>query len=225
MAFAAYVSTGAAMAVLRQGADVYSHSVLPAARIRYLGASLGAAQTVIPLITLVGLMAVVGSSHLLARGKTETRRAAWRAQGWLLVLLAIYMSQIVFYNGEWPTGMRYDFPGLLYIPVGIVVLTVFGTRVAASAGHVAGSWTLRLALGFALLLLTLWRGYGPTTAFVDGMVRSTNEFVLGIESTASTLQAHRDHALVIESGGVDDYESIFSHVLSASHMGCRTACF
>jgi hypothetical protein len=225
IAFAAYVSTGALMAVLRQGADVYSHAVSPAARIRHLVISLGAAQTVIPLMTLVLLMAVVGSSHLLAPGKTETRKAAWRAQGWLLALLVMYVSQIVFYNGEWPTGIRYDFPGLLYIPAGIVILTVFGRQAVAQVKEEAGNRTVQSALGIALLLLILWRGYGPTTAFVDRMVRSTNEFVLGIESTASTLQAHRDHALVIESGSVDDYESIFSHERFLRSYGVQNSVF
>lgn len=38
-------------------------------------------------------------------------------------LIGLYLSQIFFYKGLWPTGMRYDFPGLLYYP--FYLLTLF----------------------------------------------------------------------------------------------------
>lgn len=42
----------------------------------------------------------------------------------MFILVCLYLSQFFFYSGAWPTGMRYDFPGLLYIPC-LVLLAIF----------------------------------------------------------------------------------------------------
>ena len=40
----------------------------------------------------------------------------------LVALLMVLSSQFVFYNGQWPAGCRYDFPGLLALPIMAFVL-------------------------------------------------------------------------------------------------------
>jgi len=223
--FAAYVGAGVLLAVTHQGVDIYSHSVSPADRIAHLLLSLEDARYGTPLLILAAL-AVAPAAGLLAPDLPKhTRSSILRAQCWLAGLCLIYLSQVLFYNGEWPTGSRYDFPGMLYIPAAIVILTVYGVQLAPEVNRATFSRTWHLALGITLALVTLMKGYSPTITFVDRMVKSSNEFVRGIEHAASTLRAHPDYALVIESGSVADYEAIFSHEEFLRAYGVQNSIF
>jgi len=223
--FAAYVGTGALLAVTRQGVDIYSHPVSPADRVAHMVMSLEDARYGTPLL-LLAVLAVAPAAGLLASGlPVRTRRSILKAQCWLAAFCLIYLSQLLFYNGEWPTGTRYDFPGMLYIPAAMVILTVYGVQLAPEAKRATFSRTWRLALGIALALVTLMKGYSPTITFVDRMVKSSNEFVRGIEHAASTLRAHPDYGLVIESGSVADYEAVFSHEEFLRAYGVQNSIF
>ncbi len=209
--FALYVASGAVLAVAHQGVDVYAHPVDPLDRVVRVFQSLREVRSQTPLLMLVTLAVVPGALALTARAAGSARKPLLKAQGWLTILSLVYLSQLLFYNGEWPTGTRYDFPGLLYIPATLVILSAYSTRVIHSADQSNFSRVWQLAISLALAVLILVRGYGGSVKFVEGMVQSSNQFVQSIEETALILRAHPDHALVLESGSVSDYEFVFSH--------------
>ena len=61
------------------------------------------------------------------RRNAAMERASLLGVAWSILFLGIFASQEVFYNGSWPTGTRYDFPGLLVWP-GLLVLVSWYIR-------------------------------------------------------------------------------------------------
>lgn len=223
--FASYVGASVVLALRHGGVDVYSQPVSPAQRIANSMPSLYEGRFGAPLLVLAALTVAPAAGLLVPGLPNRARDSILRAQGWLAALCLLYLSQLIFYNGEWPTGTRYDFPGMLYIPAALVVLTIYGIQIAPDTQLAAFSRAWRLALVGSLAAVTLTRGYGSTIMYVDQMVKATNQYVEGIEHAAATLQAHPDFALVIESGSVDDYEAVFSHEEFLRAYGVQNSIF
>jgi hypothetical protein len=225
IAFAAYVSGGIVTAMLRSGTDVYLHSISPSQRAARLLAAVQSPPNLVPLLSLATLTVLPGTILLCKELTREARRAVLRSQFWMAVLALVYLSQLVFYNGTWPTGTRYDFPGLLYLPASVFVMFRLGMLLTPPASRRAATQAARSALALAMALLVTARGYGPTVGFLERNVSMTHEFVSGLEHIVGVLREHEDHALVIESGSSMDYEMIFSYERFLRAYGVKNALF
>jgi hypothetical protein len=197
----------------------------PNARISHVFNSLRSTRRPASLLALVALTAAPAAMLLLPGLSMERRKSVLRAQLWLAILCAIYLSQMAFYNGLWPDGTRYDFPGLLYIPAALLIVLQQGIELVPEAAREQARGVARFALGLSLLVAVAVKGYQPIIQFVDSNVKSTNLFVAGVEQMASRLRSHPDRALVIESGNIADYELIYSYEQFLRAYGAKNSIF
>jgi hypothetical protein len=129
--FGAFIAGVIVTALGRTGADVYCNPVSPGARMKALVASLSsapAASVFLPFCCTL-LLALLLLSLVKSGGLAGDRRAFLNRVGCFLLIesaaAAVCLFQILFYNGDWPTGMRYDFPGMLALRLSYIVLIYF----------------------------------------------------------------------------------------------------
>jgi hypothetical protein len=212
LAFALFVGGAVIFSISHTGTDYYANTVSPLSRFNYLLESMLYEKNFLPLAVLLGLTTAL-AGLLLVRGlSSEKRKTIFQIMLWFLVLLAIYCSQIIFYNGAWPAGNRYDFPGLLYIPVTVYLLYILAEKTLAEGDGVKLSRTIiRTIFVFALALVVISKGYARIILLLEEHVKLTNEFTNGLNQMSTLLKQNPDYALVLESTDVWEYEPIFSY--------------
>lgn len=122
--FSAFVTAVILFALKKTGVDVYANPVSPAARVAVL------CHAALTLKSFVVFFPFLASSIFLLlplacnHEPSELHRAVrnhFCVQSWLAVLL---VSQMVFYNGNWPTGIRYDLPGMIALDLAYILLSL-----------------------------------------------------------------------------------------------------
>jgi hypothetical protein len=124
----------------------------------------------------------------------------------------VFISQYVFYNGDWPNHSRYDFPGVLVIPLYISafllliykILKTYSVSDTILRGLWFGAWT-------GLICVTIMRGYVAIQVRVADNVKMTGIYTDHIKKAAGILRANPDRPLVIESGNPWDYEPVYAN--------------
>jgi hypothetical protein len=212
IAFALFVGGAVFILITRSGTDMYANTVSPLARLSVLLHSASNADNSLPIALLSLLILLLGSLLATQKITNGTRETVRQTVFWFSVLLALYCSQLVFYNGVWPLGNRYDFPGILYIPVSIYLLYRLADRtLSVKIGGLLPKYVLRTILVCVLSLTVLAKGYASTTRLLDAIVSDTTKFTNGLSKASSLLKENRDYALVIESSDVWDYEPVYSY--------------
>lgn len=120
---------------------------------------------------------------------------------------ALILIQVVFYNGKWPTDMRYDFPGMMVLPL-VVVIWGYSLAVVFSNYPKFKYFIIFIILGF------------NTNRIVTSFKSMREGAKANVERTQTVkknidliLQAGRDNpkaGIVFESFNPLDYESIIS---------------
>jgi hypothetical protein len=211
VAFAIFVGTAVAYLVIGSGTDIYKNSISPSSRSNiFLDALLTGLHlpTLLIFITLIlflsGTLFVQGISH-------KKRIALKKAIFWLIVLLGVFCSQLIFYNGVWPRGNRYDFPGILYIPLTAYILYLLIMDIAPGSQQVRISRvSIQVVFGSALLLMIFTKGYGMIVEQVQTYVESTHRFTHGMQELSLMLNQNPDHALILECDNMWQYEPVTS---------------
>jgi hypothetical protein len=216
------VASSVLIATTKSGVDTYGRSVSILGRVGLIVQDLLERRLVSPFTMLVLLTVGIGSLHLLPFISKAERRAIVKAQAWLGVLILVYLSEWVFYNGDWPSlGTHYDFPGLLYLPAVIVILYWLALRLAPV---MAQSDRMIPALGLSLLAalsltVAFHRGFSRTSVVLRGYVAATIAFSDNLQRLVELLQQEPDLQLVVEGSGSAwlDFEPIvgFSRYLDA----------
>jgi len=206
--FSLYVGGATAILISRAGVDVYANAVSPLSRLN----ALLSISALAPVMLLGCLIIALGCLSLVRRFSAGTRKVLLQALFWLIVLCGIYFSQLIFYNGNWPTNIRYDFPGMLYIPISIYILYLTAEKIFTEIPNLKyPRFLARFAWAASLALLAFSRGYAPTIDGLESNVVVTNDFTNRIEQVSSLLKKNPKDALVLESGNIWDYESVFSY--------------
>ena len=153
--------------------------------------------------------------------------AGWRRMNWregvfsacvlvavLSFMAAVYFTQVVFYHGELPTKMRYDFPASLFVPFSYLALTCYifyGLRLILSVRV-----TNYISAFLALLILAVYlpmvtrAGPSPLTKAVNMNIEKTNEFFHAVQAIAAAAQHSPGADIILEAYGPGAYEPVFS---------------
>jgi hypothetical protein len=123
----------------------------------------------------------------------------------------LVLTQVIFYNGSWPTSSRYDFPGMLVVPITLMfvfwaiksILKVFSGSAVIFAGYTTIFSTL-------LLLLICHYGYNSIREASLYNVEQTNRFTNTIEEVKRTTSKDSFLPIVFESGRAMDFEAVDS---------------
>lgn len=128
-------------------------------------------------------------------------------------LLFIPKSMVILLLKRLALGGRYNFPGLLYLP--LCVLTFYKLYKELLI-ELRRKMTVDIAMKAALclgLVGAIWLngGYGENIRLIESKVAETKVFTARLENVMSILSTNEESPLVVESGDVWDYEKIFSY--------------
>ena len=185
------------------GVDLYDQPVSFGARLPVVLRSVGA-PTPLHLAVVVSLAIWIGARWLGAHAES------WRSLGSTLLiasltLLAIYVSQDVFYNGTLPTGTRYDFPALLAWPLWLVIAV-------ATLRRLFPRRAVRLATCavFLSLLAMSAPGLVRNRSTAAGLARATRDFTASLTALAEAGRRAPQQPIVITSHRAVDFEGVVS---------------
>lgn len=179
-AFALFIMVAVIPGVRSAGSDMYGNQISTHARFAWVSAREGRWLAVVTAVLAVVPVALW--RLLTAARRTEEARAVWVSTGrrfyvHIGLLLLLVISQIVFYSQKWPTlGSRYDFPGMLAIPLALGSGSVLWLRWLELAGVGArGVRRMALAISAVALALALRHGVGPVRSAAVANARYTQE--------------------------------------------------
>jgi hypothetical protein len=199
--------------------DVYSQSVAPRDRLRVL-ARLGPQFLHSPeglaLALAAGGLTLLWAWALYRRRGTpqfpQLLRVGKRGGLGLFVLALLFISQYVFYNGDWPNNTRYDFPGVLALPLGAALFGWMLLRIL----HALGVGPLGRRAAYAALLAALaagvvYRGFEPIRTASKQYVAYTIRFNNQLDTIVARLAAEPARPVVFFSHHpLEDYEPVVS---------------
>lgn len=191
--------------VVSSGVDVYAATITPADRLSRLMESISSPQAGIYSTILLIWAAIILILQKVDTGLKNQSPKLLSIFFSFIVFLGIHISQLVFYNGDWPRNMRYDFPGLLYIPAGIALLHLMAQKLARNKRAISTAWVLALILSVAV------NGYRNHIELVGRQVVQTTEFTQGIESLSENLYREPSAPMIIENSSPFDYEYTISY--------------
>lgn len=199
-------------AVLNAGTDIYGRSVATTSRISILNTGIRHNQLKI-MFMLVSVIVTFITSMLVSNKKNSSLiKSSIIALGIISFSAFIFLSQYIFYNGDWPNHSRYDFPGVLVIPLSYSVFLLWLYKVLESFA-VAPVILKGLRYGFiaGLVCITIMRGFVATQVKVADNVTSTQRYTAHITKIANEVKAHPEKPIVIESGNLWDYEPVYAN--------------
>jgi hypothetical protein len=138
-------------------------------------------------------------------------------------MAAVYFTQYVFYRGELPTEMRYDFPASLFVPFSYLALTCYvfyGLRLILPARVINyASAFLALVVLIVSAPIIMRAGPSPLAKAVDLNIEKTNAFFHTMQAIAAAAQQSPDADIVLEAYGPGAYEPVFSIFAYARALG------
>jgi hypothetical protein len=117
--FGLFVAAAIIIALKKNGADIYANSVEPIKRFQLFISGISPLwqwKIQLPLLLSLIFLRIAAifkkqypDGNIASIAHREFKQLFWIETG----LLLLWYSQFFFYNGAWPKGTRYDFPGVL----------------------------------------------------------------------------------------------------------------
>lgn len=182
------------------------------------------AQIIAPLAPSLAIFVLPAFLLLAATAAFVHRRRSdsddW-GEGWLkpaviyvvgvVGLWSLYLSQYIAYNGQWPTGYRYDFPGVFAAPALIVISVMFSVVVLRPYGLVKNHSLRRGASGALLvLIMILLATRFPLARAVTANINRTAEFQKALSQVAELASKDRQAPIILRANGAWTYERLVS---------------
>lgn len=227
LAFTAFIALAVARAAGRAGADIYGNAVSVTSRaqapivfLRQFGRGgkfdvLAHFHSTVTIgASLAVLLAVSGLFSVLYLWLGQSARAqVRRGFGFIVainVLAAVWaVWETIFYGGAWPSGVHYDFPGLLAV-------LVFAGSAVALASLLFGPGRLRSGLGIlGFVCLGAYQagaiGFDfPLIQATDFNVVRTRQFTADLQHLTDEAAKHPDWPIFVEAWIGWDYEPVSS---------------
>jgi hypothetical protein len=203
------------LALSRAGQDFLGHSVGLSERLAQLLAPLAASafQFLLPALVLLG-----ATAGLIALSTPDSRtfRTQWLKPATIylagvVLLWSLYLLQYVAYPGQWPTGYRYDFPGVLARPAFVAISVMFVA--AALQFHAWLSAIVRAGsavTALAVILFSLWRLPFPLSNAVAVNIDKTLGFQKTLRALAVSARENPQQPIILRAHGAWTYEKIVS---------------
>jgi hypothetical protein len=209
---AAFIGAAVAIPLLRQGVDIYQTPVAAGTRATLVPEALRRAIAPVGWPD-VGLGTLLAGAALVWTG--HARRAGVKRVGpellLVLALIALWVSQYVFYNGSWPTGSRYDLPGALTRPLLVVAAVVIASRVAGALRVDRGlTRALQAGLVAGLSLVAMAQGYARHVEACAAHAEATRTWTKNVNGLVARAHADPARAIVFVSHDPWDFEPVFA---------------
>jgi hypothetical protein len=203
------------LALSRSGKDFLGQSVGLTERLGQILEPFGGSTVkfLLPALLLLGVTAGLvrlATPDIKAFRKLWIKPAAIYLAG-VVLLWSLYLSQYIAYNGQWPTGYRYDFPGVLALPALVVISVVFVTTVLQqyprSNTAVRGS---SVVAALAVIILALLRLPFPLSTAVTANIDKTLKFQTTLSELATLARDTPQQPIILRANGAWTYEKIVS---------------
>ncbi|MFA6518496.1 MAG: hypothetical protein WCV93_02465 [Candidatus Shapirobacteria bacterium] len=131
----------------------------------------------------------------------------------ITVILGVIVigSQVFFYNGNWPVLSRYDYPGILMLPMLLAVIFYMGKRlieILFTRKWLDSLYTLVWLVAMALAIKTV--GYGVIVEAGRNNAVRTRLFTDKVQMIVTEANKNKEKILLFESDDPGDYESVLS---------------
>lgn len=215
LSYSAITAYVIALALSRAGQDFLGRSIGLTERIAQLLAPLGgsALQFLLPAALLIGLSAVI--IRWFARDGRELRdiwlKPAVSYSIVVFLLWSLYLLQFVAYGGHWPTGYRYDFPGVFAFPALVVASAVF--VIAVSRPYPSLNTVLRVCsvvMALAVIAVSLTGRPFPLSTAVAANIDKTMKFQRTLTELAALAKEAPQQPIIFRANGAWTYEKLVS---------------
>jgi hypothetical protein len=210
--FALFIAGVVVFALANSGRDIYAQSTDPGDRFRRLIDGLGQLwrRPEVYALLVGGAVSAALALHARRRRQLHLLAPAWK---WGLVAilgsLALLLSQFFFYNGQWPRQNRYDFPGLLALPL---MTLVVAWMIQQGLGQCGRRWQRGFHAGVVvcLFLVAASKGYAIIHESADLNANITRDFCSELDGLVDELHADPDRPAVFVCRGLYYYEHVVS---------------
>ncbi|MCP4398963.1 MAG: hypothetical protein GY801_16895 [bacterium] len=210
-----FIGVGIFLAMSKTGGDVYRQEVTVHSRLMIVFDQI---PHIIQAFYLpVVLILLLGLGTIISRYYPERRHDYIASlQQYAVVtffLIAIYLSQNLFYHGQWPTGMRYDMPGILALPLFyfFTLLTMMKSfRFIKIPEKIIHILILVSIIGIYWNSPHSFKEWGKIRQTSIKYADRTREFTQNIHSIVAQATKFPQMPLIFESADISDYEPIFS---------------
>jgi hypothetical protein len=129
----------------------------------------------------------------------------------VLWLWSLYLAQYIGYNGQWPTGYRYDFPGVIAAPALVVISIMF--LVAVSRPYRLLNRTIRgvaMAAALVSIVISFRAAPFPLANAATQNIDRTAKFQKTLAEVASLAKKDPQKPIILRANGAWTYEKIVS---------------
>jgi len=229
--FAIFVTTSIYLATSEAGYDIHGN-VIATGKILSLVIP-GIRETIKDLkiieIVLVGLLLLfsmfISSKKIYLHGFFDSHKKAIYLA---IFLVFIYFTQYIFYSGKWPSGIRYDFPGILAKQLFWLVCFYLCSRLVIVFFDFQKSKVniLLYSTFFGLLFFSVINtGYHAIIQTSKYNVLASATFTRNLSTLSDLAKNHHNYPIVLKSENVWDYEPIFSLERFLRFMGVSNAIY
>lgn len=208
-----FIVCAVGVAVSTGGGDMYAKSVAPSARLSLLGlgshdlwrATWWHMERWQVAGGLIASLAAVWACIRLRKIPVYVLQAGLAVTG----LALFYVLQFVFYNGELPGDCRYDFPGMIVVPLIWATVGWMLVRIADETSVQVVRLAVRVTMACAILLIVVSNQKMPQIrAECLWNVSSTRRFTTQMQDFAMQLKADAERPLTLLIRDAKDYEKI-----------------
>lgn len=183
------------------GSDVYGGSVSSTHRLYLLANVTGRILVTIGFWNLAAIAATVGVVARLINDRGEAKEFLTNVAQLVIysvAFLLLYASQYSFYDGKWPCGNRYDFPGALAFPLFWVTFAFFCLKIFKVIGlHPGIRNTVKAGLLVGLCCLISLKGFDSLIGKCCRNAYLTNDFTRKFDLVTRKLSADPERPLVL----------------------------
>jgi hypothetical protein len=198
--------------VAHAGHDIYYQDVGILHRLRILtGLSQALLRRGDGIGVLAGLASLAGTIFYVRRQGRLRELRPWLIRGGLALILlaALFASQYFFYSGNWPGNSRYDFPGLLALPLMGLCVAWMGLGALAQF-HYRWLGAARAGLLAMLAAVMAFRGFSELHNQARTNANATKRFAQDLNNVVARLQEEPSLPVLFVSHQVGDIEPIAS---------------
>lgn len=212
--YTCWIVGGIYLGTSRTGADVYGTTISYSERLamiykykRYIVESrqIGPALLVFG-VSFVGMIIAMYRSGI----KQVLRNPVVHFLFFVMILLGIIASQYLFYNNNFPTNMRYDFPVMILFPILQLVAVRMVIQVTPSKLKTIITPIIYLCLVIGLGYMITSRGYNLIREAAMHNAQTTASFANKIDKISPLLKKNQEIPLYFVSSHYLDYEPIVS---------------
>ena len=199
------------LSISKEGVDVYSNSISVTDRTAVLISLLKQAKIKYLILGSIVLGLIAATAKIF--NKKDYFLIFFKGLLATSVLVSIYALQFIFYNGAWPNNTRYDFPGVLVIPLYISVVYWVAYKTIEIKNFLFKPQILFALTGYILIIFAIYSagGYEGHKATAAANVHASKQFTKRVQRLQRLFTKNPSIPVIFVTSNPIDYEAIFSY--------------